>query len=652
MPLAPLTDPDAVPYTVATVLGVTAAAGQPIVARLVSALCRRRALLVLDNCEHVLNGAAGLTRQLREACPGVVILATSRQALRVPGEQVLNVGPFDKHSVAPAAIFLDRARLAGGTISAEDEPTIRVICDRLDGIPLAIELAAARTRSTSPAELLARLDHQMRVLGSRAVRSGPGETRHLTMRQAIEWSFNLLADSERWLFTRMSVFSGSVEFGAIRAVAAPEFDEYDLADLIDALVERSIVVAERRGSVTRYRLLEPLRQFAETQLNDVEELAQLRLRHLAFFARFVTEADSAVETSGMGVWMTATDDALPNIRSALFHALDIGDLARAYELSTRPFNYWFERIGGEQLGWQQATEAAMAAAEHPLLPNLWAHLSITTGQLVGAAEGVTVAIRALERLEPGRDRFIAHFMAFLFSAAAGRPDEALRWSELASAEIEACPTTDYWQVIADHARALALWGQDRAAAQVFADRTLPAARRIGNESLLAFVLANGLNAKSVPEAIEQCDEAIELGDRAGLVQSRGVGLYMRAEYLARLPDSSDEEVFQAMLAALDVMERAGSQMQAAMVVEYAARAFAHRGHAAIAAQIFGAQDANDLLPVQARADGRRRQRAIDAASEVLSDAGYARHEAAGYLLDLAALTGLVRQTLTTALANL
>ena len=277
--LAPVADPDAVAHAVATTLAVRRQEGLSMLDSVVDALRGRRLLLILDNCEHVLDAAAELARRVTASCPTVALLATSREPVGVAAERVWAVPSLDA-AVEGVELFCDRAAAADAAFSPTeaDRAVIAGICGRLDGIPLAIELAAARVRSMTPTELAGRLDDRFRLL--RGGRRG-GLERHQTLRATVQWSHQLLTGQERALFDRLAVFAGGFDLDSAEAVCADDtIDPLDVGDLLAALVDKSMVVADRHGPRTRYRLLETLRQYGEERLAEDGELAPLRDRHL------------------------------------------------------------------------------------------------------------------------------------------------------------------------------------------------------------------------------------------------------------------------------------------------------------------------------------------------------------------------------------
>ncbi|MET7971415.1 LuxR C-terminal-related transcriptional regulator [Micromonospora sp. NPDC005305] len=273
--LVPVRD-DFVVQAVATALGVTEQVQQPLLAAITDRLGRGRTLLVLDNCEHLLDPVAGLVERILSACPEVTVLATSRERLAVPGEQVVPVGPLPLGTDA-VTLFHDRARAADPEFDG-DPAVVAELCARLDGMPLAIELAAARSASLGAAGLLAALDDVLLLLaGGRAA-----DRRHRSLRAVVGWSHDLLDDDERLLLRRLAVFVGSFDLPAAVAVTdvgAPGA----VADLLGRLADKSLLVPER-GAVSRWRLLDTVRAFAAERLTAAGEEPALRERHLCWAA--------------------------------------------------------------------------------------------------------------------------------------------------------------------------------------------------------------------------------------------------------------------------------------------------------------------------------------------------------------------------------
>jgi predicted ATPase len=285
--LGPVDRADDVPGALTDALGVEPAAGDVGLDRPIEHLAARRGLLVLDNCEHVLDGAAAAVELLLAGCPALRILTTSRAPLGVEGEQVLRLAGLELPAgrrapdavESPAvALFIDRARAAGRPIDRESElGSVAEICRRLDGLPLAIELAAGRARSLTPAEIAAHLSERFSLLAVSGRRAAP---RHTTLRAAIDWSYNLLEPGPQRLFERLSVFvRGATLDGARDACAGDGVERGDVAGLLDQLVAQSMVTAASIGAQTLYGMLESLRDYAAERLENRGEHQRLHDRH-------------------------------------------------------------------------------------------------------------------------------------------------------------------------------------------------------------------------------------------------------------------------------------------------------------------------------------------------------------------------------------
>ena len=353
--LAALSDPAGVPAAVAAALGVAPQDGRPLVASLLDWLEQRRLLLILDNCEHVLGPVAELVGRVTESVDTVTVLVTSREPLGVRGERVLAVRSLTPEDAT--GLFCDRAAALDESLVFDDgqRQTIAAIGRRLDGIPLAIELAAARARTLSPADILARLDDRFRLL-----RSGGrgGLERHQTLQATVTWSYQLLSEREQLLFDRLSVFAGSFDLTAVEVVCVGgSVAESDVVDLLAALVDKSLVTVDRPSPAVRYRLLETLRQYGEDGLDRRGELPALKGRHLGHFLA-VARRTGERWSGPQGVEATATvDQEWDNFRAAHTTALALADVARAEAILDATFGPAVLQLRFEHGDWSEATAA-------------------------------------------------------------------------------------------------------------------------------------------------------------------------------------------------------------------------------------------------------------------------------------------------------
>lgn len=350
--LIPITDRHLVADTIAAALGLPPAVGGDPLRALASQLGRRRLLVVLDNCEHLLAECARVAVALRATCPGVSVLATSREPLHVDGEVVLRVPSLalpaqgvelDHQALTDLAsirLFLDRTQdiRPDFKLDASNSAAVVDICRRLDGMPLAIELAAARTAHLEPAEIASRLGDAMSVLGR------PGSAnRHATLRATLDWSHDLLTPVEQCLLRRLAVFQGGCGLDAAEQVAdGNPLSRAEVLDVLGRLVDKSLVQVERNGSRSRYRLLETIRQLASEHLDRAGETRRVRDAHAAYFLELARQHDP---DRAMGVVVEQPqllDVEHDNLRAALLHSLQTtpGD---ALDLAVSLWRFWMAR---------------------------------------------------------------------------------------------------------------------------------------------------------------------------------------------------------------------------------------------------------------------------------------------------------------------
>jgi len=327
--LAPWGDPELVPAALASVLGVREEPGKNLVDTLESWVAERSVLLVVDNCEHVVSAAAQIAGRLLRAGPGVRVLATSREALGLAAERVVAVPPLrlpDVRAAAPSLealldseavrLFVERAHSARPDLELgpEHADALARICTRLDGIPLALELAARRVRALSLPELAERLEQRLRFLTGGA---REGDARHQTLRAAVDWSHDLLEADERVLFRRLGVFAGGFDLIAAETVCAGPYDTFDL---ILALVDKSLVVPTETGGVTRYRMLETIREYALERLAEAKEDGATRGAHLAWALDVAERGGPSLARGLPREWVDRLDAAHDDLRVALEYA--------------------------------------------------------------------------------------------------------------------------------------------------------------------------------------------------------------------------------------------------------------------------------------------------------------------------------------------
>jgi predicted ATPase/DNA-binding SARP family transcriptional activator/DNA-binding CsgD family transcriptional regulator len=388
--LAGLSEPELVAHVVAATVGVRERPGRPLSATLAEELRTKNVLLVVDNCEHLIEAVASLTDELMGACPKVRILATSREPLRMPGEVVRRVpplpvpGPDDpallsKEGLARFAVtrlFLERAPAweEDPTFSAGSVQAVARVCRRLEGIPLAIELAAARTATLSVEQIEERLEDSLKLLTTGFRSADP---RHQTLRATLDWSYALLSEAEQVLFGRLFVFAGGWTLEAAEAVGSSDgVGEGDVLDPLSRLVDKSLVaVEEGEHGVMRYTMLEPVRQYAREKLRESAEEDAVQRRHAGFFLALAEEAEPELAGTQQQAWLKRLEREHANLRGALAWALDTADSIEPREhrtelglrLAGALGRFWGVYGPGEGRRWLEKGLAKAGAASKPTL---------------------------------------------------------------------------------------------------------------------------------------------------------------------------------------------------------------------------------------------------------------------------------------------
>ena len=365
--LAPVPSADLVAAVLAARLGLSTSGGR-LRSDLVSYLESRHILLLLDNFEQVAD-AAPLVADLLAAAPGLVVLVTSRTVLRLRGEHEVSVAPLAVppagagrdpaalRSYASVSLFAERARAAvpGFHLTSENAPAVAEICRRLDGLPLAIELAAAKVRLLPPQALLARLDDGLGVLAG-----GPRDLpeRQRTLRSTLDWSFGQLSPAERALFARLGVFAGTFGLPAVEAVCRPGAD---IVDTLSSLVDSSLVRSEPHGDEPRFGLLETVRKYALERLRDSGEWNEVQERHAAYFLALSEPAESELRGAGQLAWLDRLETRHDNLAAALSWLVDTGQLGSAVRLIWATWRFWWLRGHADELG--RYTEKILAGSD-------------------------------------------------------------------------------------------------------------------------------------------------------------------------------------------------------------------------------------------------------------------------------------------------
>jgi predicted ATPase/class 3 adenylate cyclase len=498
--LAAVDDSEAMSQVVASTLGCVQRPGLSLRDSIVEYLKVRELLLVLDNCEHLLDAAGALAGAVLRRCPRVTVVATSREALDVAGERVLRVRSLDAPEAvagldevtasAAVQLFADRAADAGADTGWDGVQWAAVgeICRRVDGIPLAIELAAARVPSMSPADVASHLDERFRLLTGK--RRGQVE-RHQTLRATVEWSYQLLDDEERAVFDRLGVFAGSFAAPAAVAVACgDDLDTWKVTDALSSLVAKSMLGAETGPDATsRYAMNETLRQYARERLDEGGEIDRWRRAHAEYYATWAHDAGSGLTGADEVLWSARLRGELDNIRAAIGWALD-RNAPQEQGLALRllaPLSTTGRASADTSLDLLAAQAADTAESAHPELraPVLalagYYHWRLGHGEegrtLAEAAMRDGIVAGTLNPLEP-------HIAAVVFEMAAGNHARAL---EIVEQIHSALNTIDDPFVEASARSGIASFQAmagrtDQARAD--ADRALELARRIQNQFLL------------------------------------------------------------------------------------------------------------------------------------------------------------------------
>jgi predicted ATPase/DNA-binding SARP family transcriptional activator len=448
--LAPLSEEALVAQALASVLGVPEQPDRSLTEALVDFMRAKRALLVMDNCEHLVDAVARLADTLLNSCSHLRVLATSRESLNVEGELAWLVPSLSVPSLGRSAtrveelagyesvrLFVERARHRNPEfcLTPENANAVGRICERLEGIPLAIELAAARV-GMSLEQIASRLDDSLRLLtwGSRTA-----SPRRRTLRGTLDWSYALLGELERRLFGRLSVFAGGWTLEAAEAVGAGDIQQGDVVDLLSSLVDKSLVVAEAQ-EVVRYRMLEPIRQYARERFEESEEVEAVKRRHAEFYLVLAEEAEPGVEGPQQAAWLERLEAEHDNLRTALSWSLERSEEAElGLRVGEALGQFWYSRgYFGEGRRWLEEALAKASPASTAARANALRRLSFLAfmqGDLDRAQEAGEEGLN-LERVEQfwdiaGRRSIAAgllHMLGLVMSAW-GDPERAIHLYE-------------------------------------------------------------------------------------------------------------------------------------------------------------------------------------------------------------------------------
>jgi predicted ATPase len=427
--LAAVSDPASVPDAVAAVLGITQQPGMTVSESVAAALEGRSRLLVFDNCEHVLDAVADLIEAIFSHSQTVSVLATSREGLRVADEHLWAVPSLDLTDgieSSAAALFVERAAAVRQEVlltATTESAAVVEICRQLDGIPLGIELAASRMQSMTATEVRDRLGDRFRLL----VGSRRGLERHQTLRHAVQWSYDLLDDGERSVLNRCSVFAGGFDLAGAQAVTGSD-DDIATLDILDALVRKSLMVADHSSGRTRYSMLETIRQFAEEQLAATGKATEARTSHARHFAHrepdIMSLWDSPRQREAYD-WFTTE---LANLRTAFRWAADRGDLDDAASIATYAAFLGLCIDNYEPIAWAEELIEPARAVDHSRLAFLYVIASqcYTSGRV---EEAVRYSDAGIPVVESGRGEvpFGIEGLLSITYLYAGQPELAVDW---------------------------------------------------------------------------------------------------------------------------------------------------------------------------------------------------------------------------------
>jgi RNA polymerase sigma factor (sigma-70 family) len=558
---AAVTRPADVPRAVASALSVQDVAGQSLTEVLVARLSRRRSLLVLDNCEHLLEGCRELIGALLSGCPELRVLATSREPLGLAAERVWQVPPLavpagDEETspeglldYAAVALFSQRAAAVepGFALNSFVAPAVAEICRRLDGIPLAIELAAARVPSLAPDEIVPRLDDRFGLLTA----DGAGlPARHQTLAAALDWSYALLSEPEQALLRRLSPFIGGFDGEAVEAVCAGEgIQSAEIPGLLARLVAKSLVAQTVHGSCSRFRLLETIRAYGRERLEEAGETSALRSRHARYYVALAERAEPALTGANQEHWLERLEAEHANLRAAYAWSLGHGEHVQALRLACALVLFWRRRCHfTEGREWLVAATAVSGEAPVALRTEaLWGagFMTLMTGDVNGALPALEASLSSFEEIgdRQGQARAL-----LLVGGCAQYMDHERALSLLDQSAVLAREVDDPWCLV--HALSVAgslRLGTDLSSAQTLLEECLTVARNAGDSQGIGYGLL-GLGAVAVckgdyrraepllEEAVaitaalgEHYCEALALGHLAEL--AFGMGDYGRAQAL-------------------------------------------------------------------------------------------------------------------------
>jgi predicted ATPase/class 3 adenylate cyclase len=653
--LAAVGAPDAVPHVVAALFGVQPEPGRPLTELLAERLRTREILLVLDNCEHVLDAVVELVECIVAGCGGVTVLATSREPLVVAGEIVRPVRALD--GADAVELFVERAVAARPDFTVNDttEAAVAEICGRLDGVPLAIELAAARAISMSASEIAGRLDERFRLLtGGRRT----ALERHRTLRGTVDWSYDLLDADEQTVFCRLGVFVGGFTIEAAEAVVGLG-DEGSVADAVWSLVRKSMLVADVQEESTRYTMLETLRQYAEEQLVARGEADHVRQAHSSYVATLAEHARDGERRPEEGTWARRLDLEIGNVRAALSWAAGHDDAGTAARLIAALGVHAYMYMWSEFDAWATTVVAAVESADDRVDPST---AVVTYAFAADFAWAAGDNDRASQLIDHGAARMAAVGDEAIHPDAIVELETARSNVRLAKADgpgaieaIERGVAAAQRSAPAILARSqghlsLALAAANRTdEARRMAEAALELARTTGNPTAIGysgFALGESLLDADIEAAVVALGEA-EMAVRS--VNNRFLLGICRLSFVSALGRSANPTAaFAGYLELLDHWEAAANRLQQRVTIRNAAELLARCGQPDVAAVVHGAMESLGSAPPEGSPEQLRLAASLAAAEDALGD-DYRDAVTRGALMDEDELMDTVRAALRRAL---
>lgn len=522
--LAPLRSADLVPTSLASALGVPESNARSPIEVVKDYLRDKELLLVIDNFEHVV-GAAPVIAELLQESPNVKVIVTTREMLRISGEHVYAVPPLETDAAGTAPtdameLFLDRARSIHHDLQITEDSlaAIKEISRRLDGLPLAIELAAARVRVLSPQDILARLDSRLQLL-TRGASDLP--VRQQTLRNAIQWSYDLLTPDEQCLFERLGLFRGGFDLDAAEVVAVGQ--SYDVLEGLASLMDKSLIRSSASAEEPRFNMLETLREFALERLELRGDVETVRARHACHYLDWVANLDTQ-QNEAQGIrWMEAEND---NVRAALDWSLEHGDPHRVVRAASNYWKFWWVRSlfaeGLALLDKAKQCREPLTPEEDAMLDFVMGMLAFGQGDFERSSEALNAARVRFEDIGDVRGASMAWISIGVVDGVLGRGDrEGLMFKAVSHLR----SMSDDWGAafaLFGLGRLLLLKGREHQAVPLL-EESVARARAAGSETLLAMALVNLgwsiLSIPDVPRAKAAIAESLEQAGKMGNLDS-------------------------------------------------------------------------------------------------------------------------------------